>query len=192
MGAHRTAAVLAASALLALGTAACTSNSSAGPAPSASTSPTQQASQSPSPTSTDPSPPVLPAAAKGTGPKAAKAFVRYYFRSVSYAIHTGDTDAMEHLSTARCHSCRAIARDISKVYETGGHVDGGGWFVTATTLLQKTDGRYQLIAGLRLRPETVIDAKGHRDHTAGGKQPFSLTLQRRNGSFKVTGLVRSA
>jgi hypothetical protein len=67
-------------------------------------------SASPSPAAT---PPTLPAAAEGTSPRAAKAFVRHWVATMNYATATGDTAPLLELSSESCASCESAARRIS-------------------------------------------------------------------------------
>ena len=72
---------------------ACSSNPEPAPLPRSST-PVETTSGAPSPVSdptpTPEGPPTLPAAARGKGPRSAKAFVRYYIAALNYAAASGD------------------------------------------------------------------------------------------------------
>ena len=72
----------------------------------------------------------MPAEAEGTSPRAAKAFARHYFDVINYSARTGDTRELRKLGTADCVSCEAIAHNIEKIYNAGGHIESDGWQLT--------------------------------------------------------------
>jgi hypothetical protein len=71
--------------------------------------------------------PTMPAAAMGTGPEAAKAFVRHYLATFSYAARTGDVRPLRVLALRSCASCRHVTDQIAKVYGAGGYARGRGY-----------------------------------------------------------------
>ena len=113
--------------------AGCTSNAEPTPLPEPSPS-----SASPSPSAT---PPSLPPEAEGTSPQAAKAFARHYVDVINYAARTGDTNDLRELGTADCVSCEAIASNIEKIYNAGGHIESESWEVHSIAVLKASDGR---------------------------------------------------
>src|SRR5690349_11029374 len=84
------------------------------PAPSASAS-----------TSATPSAPALPAEAKGTGPAAAKAFVRHYVSLINTASANLDARPLRTSSERGCTACRGIVKLIDDVAAKVGSLDGG-------------------------------------------------------------------
>ena len=90
--------------------------------------PSRPASSSASP-SASPSAvaPTMPAEAKGTGPEAAKAFVKHYLATFSYAARTGDVTHLRLLSAEQCTSCRDVVEQIQHVYASGGYARGKGY-----------------------------------------------------------------
>ncbi|HET7387787.1 MAG TPA: DUF6318 family protein [Nocardioidaceae bacterium] len=158
------------------------------PSSSAPSSPSASASSSPEQTSA----PTLPPEAKGTSAKAAKAFVRYYFTVISFAIKTGDVDHMRQLGADRCKSCTALAASIEKVYAAGGHVESKGWRLTVVSLVPDQP-RSRPIFDLSVvqSPEKVLrEGGGKVEHFPGGKQPMTITLERDNSRWHVIRLVR--
>ena len=69
----------------------------------------------------------MPAAAKGDGRAAAKAFVKYYIDLINYAEVTGDVRPLQRVTTHRCHDCKAIIDAISNTYQRGGWYRTAGW-----------------------------------------------------------------
>ena len=97
--------------------------------------PPETSSASPSP-SASPSvvAPTMPAEAKGTGPGAAKAFVKHYLAVFSYAARTGDVSDLQRLSTNECTSCKDVIDQIRRVYAAGGYARGKGYAAGAMTV----------------------------------------------------------
>jgi hypothetical protein len=95
----------------------------AGPKPS----PLPSTTKSASPTSRAPTPPVMPAEAKGTSAKSAELFARQYVDLINYASQTGNTTALRAASTEECSTCKVVAAEIERPYKKGGHLEGGAW-----------------------------------------------------------------
>lgn len=98
------------------------------PEPEASTSTSATSSPSPSPTG-----PTIPPAAQGTDEASAKAFVRFWFESLSQAMNTGNVAAAKGFSHSRCSSCTALLDAITDVYDSGGRFQTAGWQVELIT-----------------------------------------------------------
>lgn len=122
MALHRLTALALVGALV-LGASGCGDDS---PSPSPRTS---SAAASPTPTSTGPAAPVLPDLATRKDEVGAKAFVKYWFAAVTYAMQTGDADLIETVSTQDCKTCVGLARQIRHLRDEGGYIEGGGWTV---------------------------------------------------------------
>jgi hypothetical protein len=125
MALHRLTALALAGAL-ALGVSACGGETPPETAPS-----TTPATASPSPTATGPAAPVLPELAKREDAVGAKAFVKFYFAAVTYAMKTGDTESLMAVSAKECNTCGNLIQRIDQIYETGGRVEGGRWAAIA-------------------------------------------------------------
>jgi len=76
-------------------------------------------------TSTAPVEPTLPPEAEGKGPKAAEAFVRYYYDTVNYAQQTCDTKHLRSLGAEFCDACIGGADALDAIYRQGGMITGG-------------------------------------------------------------------
>ncbi|MBA2465210.1 MAG: hypothetical protein H0V42_09590, partial [Nocardioidaceae bacterium] len=112
------------------------------PSTSATPRPSPSDTASPSPSAT---PPSLPPEAEGTSPAAAKAFARHYFMAINYAAATGDTVGLRALGTENCVSCDAIASNIEKVYEAGGHIESKGWKLTIVSAVPGQQRAYPIL-----------------------------------------------
>ncbi|MGH3492840.1 MAG: DUF6318 family protein [Sciscionella sp.] len=156
--------------------------------PAPSPPPTPSASSAAPSASPSPVAPTLPAAARGTSPAAAKAFVRYYFATINYAALSGDVSGLRSLSEPGCKSCNAIIKNITKVYGAGGYIQSENWEVRSVIVLQHEKGREVLSVGLFLHREVTIDALGKRKVGPSGRQPLTMRLHTLSHSFKVQGL----
>jgi hypothetical protein len=163
--------------------AGCTSNAEPRPLPEPTASAAVSASPSPAAT-----PPTLPAAAEGTSPRAAKAFARHYFDVVNYAARTGDTKDLRSLAAPGCVSCEAIASNIERIYNAGGHIESDGWTLQQARSLKTTSTRSILTLGVRLESEVVVTGEGDKQHHAGRLQPMTMHLMRDAGGFSVARL----
>lgn len=170
--------------------AACQSSAEPEPLPSVSKSPSPSGSASPS----KPAPPTLPAEAKGSSAKSAKAFVRHYVDAINYASSTGDTGYAENLGSRQCQSCRSVLARIGQVYDAGGKIASHGWKVTILTVLPSQPRSRPIIdAGISLSPQTVVKRKGAKPvHFGGGRLPATFHLAQRRGTWLVMEWERAA
>lgn len=109
-------------AVLCAGVAGC-----GGDASSADPTPTVNASATPTRSATGPAAPVLPELAKRNDAVGAKAFLKYWFAAVTYAMRTGDTAPFMKVSAKDCKTCPGLEKKIKAVYAGGQRIDGGGW-----------------------------------------------------------------
>lgn len=166
----------------------CTSSAEPTPLPE----PTDPTSPSASASAT---PPTLPPEAEGTSPRAAKAFARHYVDLINYAARTGDTQDLRKLGAPGCVSCKAIASNIEKIYNAGGHIESHGWKVTVvSTVPAQPHLRPILDLGVVQSPESVVRAAGQSPTSfPGGKKPMTMYLVRSGPTWQVKriDLVRS-
>lgn len=166
-------------------------NPAAAPVPSAT--PSVSASAVPSSAAPDDAgPPEMPAAARGSGPRAAKAFVRHYIDLVNYAVAQGDTEAISRLGARSCASCSNVIERIEEVYESGGQIEGGGWTLIAVSTNGTTDPQRPIVdVGIRMKPQRVQVRRGARWRKFdGGRMPASFRLVRRSDHWVVEDWVR--
>lgn len=110
--ARRLATALVTGALLLAG---CSSSPSEDePAPTAPASPTD-------------APPTMPELALDDSPAGAEAFVRHYIDVLNHAALTGDTSALEELSSPECSGCDRYVDLFRTTYANGGYFKGGEW-----------------------------------------------------------------
>ena len=178
--AGRFAALVAAGACTAA-LAGCDSNPEPAPLPTESASastPTESSSPTPSVT-----PPTMPAAAKGTSEKSAKAFVRYWVSSLNYAADTGEVENLDSLSAAECEACTGIIDQIQRVHAGGGHYEGDGWRVDAIRAVSgQPKDRPILQVSMLVSEQDVFRGSGSKPrHFEGGRQPMDFRLTRQAG-----------
>lgn len=109
---------------LALGLSGC-GDDSPSPAPT-----TSSVAASPTATASGPAAPALPELAKRNDDVGAKAFVKYWFAAVTYAMRTGDTEPFMAVSSDGCKTCANLSKMIEEIYSKGQRLAGGGWRVT--------------------------------------------------------------
>jgi hypothetical protein len=170
--------------LCALVAAGCQSNPAPPPLESAADSSTPSPTASPAEAA-----PTLPAEAKGTSEAAARAFVRHYIDALNHAAATGNTSQLAALSDPDCASCTSIRRNIDDIYGADGELRGEGWILVGTRALRITRRTATLSMDMRLEPETVIRSAGAEAlHNEGSRQPMTIFLTWRHGSWRVARL----
>lgn len=164
--------------VLAFVAAGCSSDAEPSPMPT----PSSTLSESPAPS---PTPPTMPPEAQGTSPAAAKAFVRHYFDQINYAALTGDTAPLRALSTVDCESCDAIASNVERIYNGGGHIRSNGWRLTLVRFVEAHKSVITLSVGVRMTREKVVDSNGQVDVNGSAKQPMTIQLVNQGREFQV-------
>lgn len=172
---------------------ACSSNPEPGPLPHSST-PVQATTGTPSPAS-DPAPspdgpPTLPAAARGNGPRSAKAFVRYYIATLNFAAQTGETRALRRSSSDSCAACGAIARFIDRTYEESGYIKGHGWKPVSFQVVDAGTSRSLVVdVVVTVSPQVVVAKSGAAPKRYdGGRRLKTFWLSRIRHAWSVDRL----
>ena len=129
----------------------------------------------------------MPAEAKGTTEKSAKAFVRYYVSSVNHAMKTGDTQALLDASARSCESCGAVADNIGGVYADGGRLRGKGWRLTAMKPVASQPQANPIVqTGVFVNQQVKVARTGAKpEHFGGGQQLMTFFLEQRRGTWLV-------
>ena len=79
--------------------------------------------------------PAMPPAADGTGGSAARTFVHFWLKTLNYAIESGDSAAVEAVSSPTCRECGRIVKTIDDIYGRDGRLSGGIWRMTSLRAL---------------------------------------------------------
>jgi hypothetical protein len=134
----------------------------------------------------------MPAEAKGTGTKAAKAFARHYIAAFNFATATGNTKLVRRLSKAHCASCSAMASRIEEVYRQGGHFEGDGWKVLSVKYQPfQPKKRPVLSVGIRVTPQVLVESTGaHPRRFDGGRNLLTIRLVWSASGWKVLEVGR--
>jgi hypothetical protein len=136
----------------------------------------------------------MPAEARGTSKKSAKAFVRYYFVLINNAITTGDTEPLLRYGRDGCQSCSTIAENVDEIYDAGGSIKSLGWGLKGIYAVpQQPRSRPVFDLDVRLSPQEVRPRSGAKvKHYEGGKQPMTIHLSRQKDGWTVTQLDKVA
>ncbi|KRF19738.1 hypothetical protein ASG90_20110 [Nocardioides sp. Soil797] len=159
----RIATATLASLLLLIPLAAC--NDGGSDEPESTASDTSSSTPSTSPSSEDPSPtdtgPTIPPDAQGTDEASAKAFVRFYFETLSDAMESGDTTPLRQLATEKCETCTNLVRLIGGTYRKGGSYETEGWRVAKSLRgPAQPGGRKSLLLKTIQEERVLYDSKG--------------------------------
>ena len=140
--------------------------------------PSRPASSSASP-SASPSAvaPTMPAEAKGTGPEAAKAFVKHYLATFSYAARTGDVRGMRSLAADGCTSCGELTDKIQQVYGAGGSASGRGYEERNLRVTESSSSRVVL--------RGVVTQFAQRSVSSSGASPTNFPRGELKSQFEV-------
>ena len=131
----------------------------------------------------------MPAEAKGTREKSAKAFVRYYIESINFAARTGDTSHLTTLGSSGCVSCEAITGNVEEIYGADGHIETDGWILNRVRTIQADKSSATFSLDVLLQEEVVVKQAGAtEEQNAGGKQPMTMFLDRRGTQWLVSKL----
>jgi hypothetical protein len=130
----------------------------------------------------------MPAEARGTSKKSAKAFARHYVDLVNFAAKTGRTRALADAGASGCESCMAIVENVHSIYARGGHIRGGEWDIDVIRVPQLDEDRAVLDLGLTLKPQVVVSQNGEEKRYSGSKQPMTMFLITDAGRWRVARL----
>lgn len=173
-------------AVLCVGVAGC-----GGDASSADPTPTATASAKPTPSKTGPVAPVLPELAKRNDAVGAKAFLKYWFAAVSYAMKTGDTEPFMAVSAKNCKTCEGLADKIGGIYSKNRRLEGGGWRVIGVEQDPGSKGPFWRLAVKVVQPAQRVVGQ---DGTVVSEDPrdqalFYAGIEWRDG-YSFMGLER--
>lgn len=178
---RRVCAVVATVALMSL-----VSCSDDDPEPQSEPTPTVSASPSASPSASEAAtpkglvPPTLPAAAKGSNDKAARAFARYWIDMVNYAQATGDTASLAELHGGGCSACTGGVDAVEETYSAGKSVAGGSYQIVLINSLDSGHSNVRVVAmNTERSAQTILNQRGTKvGSSPAGDTSFKLYLRR--------------
>ena len=179
-GRHTLAAICGALCLLLAG---------CGGSPEPKPPPKAEPSTSPSPSAT---PPVMPAAAKEKTKAGAEAFVRHYVALLNHAQATGEVDPMRAVESPSCKSCRSVQDDLTKLYGSGGHIEGGAWTLSQVIGVDPTpNGGRNVALVVTFGPQEVVRPEpAPAQHLKGGSLPLTMQLSTDPAGWRVAEWTR--
>lgn len=114
--------------------------------------------------------PTNPQAELPNSPAGARAFVRRWVDLVNEAQASGQTTQLEAASDERCTACSGILKEIRRIYDGGGRIDGGDWRVGKIRELPKDYGAdWGGFAEARTTAQTVNPGEGEPTSFQAGR-----------------------
>lgn len=154
--------------------AGCGGDPEASPDPTATTS---AVSTTPS-TPPTPSAPALPDAAMANTKAGAIAFVRYYVEVINHAQITGELTSLRSLAADGCRPCARIRKELTRIYDAGGHIEGGRWAVLTTIAERSDEGRWLVVVSGRFAPSDLYETSDAQPkHSKGGRVLTNFLVQ---------------
>lgn len=99
--------------------------------------------------------PKMPEAAKKKSKEGLKAFVKYWYATLSYAYETGNLGPLRDVSGPQCGGCQRVEGTISK-WHSGGQWLGGGKLSVVGSVIERSkpaaDGTYQVLTQVNQEP----------------------------------------
>jgi hypothetical protein len=134
----------------------------------------------------------MPAEAKGTGPEAAKAFVKHYLNVLGYAARTGDVTGLKALASPECSVCSLVTGRIEKIYRDGGKISGQGYKVASSRMQTSSANTAVLHIDVLQLPQTAVLAKGKPPtQYPESHLPSVFTLAAAGGAWSLRDWVRA-
>ena len=107
--------------------------------------------------------PTLPAEARGSGPKAAEAFVRHYVDLINHGLDSLNGTPLKAASTSDCQACLYFIEAFDTTKQRAGRYEGGEWTIARLERMPRTaDGDFNIRAWLDIAGGRVIQ-EGPRD-----------------------------
>jgi hypothetical protein len=144
------------------------------PSPSAASTPSATPTPTPTPTykpadaagkAQNVPVPVLPEVAKTETKEGLEAFARYWFQLLSYGYETGDSSAIDAITSSACEQCER-AKEVFTGWHSSGRWLAGGKVETpalSTTFRIAPDGNYQVAIQVSQQPLSYYNADGSLD-----------------------------
>jgi len=108
--------------------------------------------------------PKMPEAAKKKSKEGLKAFVKYWYQTLSYAFETGDMGPLMATSGKGCKGCARIKPVIEEWHTDGKWLIGGELSVVGSVIERfepAADGTYQVVSQVRQQAMEYYEANGN-------------------------------
>lgn len=157
------------------------------PTPTITSSPSASPSASEAVTPKPPVLPTMPAAARGSGDEAARAFARYWIAMVNYAQSTGDTEPLSALHADYCSGCSAGVEQVKKDWSKGKSIVGGRYKILKLNSLESKEPVVHVVAiSTKQGRLKLFGPAGHLINNVNpGLTGFRVYLRRDNGGWVV-------
>lgn len=123
--------------------------------------------------------PTLPDEAKEPTKAGAEAFVEYYWEVVSYAQKSGDVASLKELQTEYCEVCVGGTEAIERIYERGGHIEGGTYDLLDVSASEASgpEGSWFANARVRVGRQVVRGAGSLNETYPAGTDEYGIGLR---------------
>lgn len=152
--------------------------------PAASPPPSPTTSTTATPT-TPSGPPSLPAEARGSGPKAAEAFVRHYVDLINYGLETLDAEPLRAVALKACEQCSRLSTAIRTTAKKGGEYSGGAWTIQT---LQELGNIAQVQAVIQIAPVEIRTSRGATPQSFPAQRVAYTFSLARNSGWRVSSI----
>jgi hypothetical protein len=170
-------AIAVATVVLAFTVGACSGDPEPKFAPPGSSTPAASASSTPA----GQAEPALPRAARGDGESAGRAFVHFWLDTLNYAIESGDSAALQSISSPKCKECGRIVKTIDDIYGRGGHLSGGTWRMRSLRALPVDRGAdWAGYVTAAVSTQKLTEPAGRKDRTYDAGPGFMYTYAARH------------
>jgi len=187
-GVHKLRKAAALLAVCALVVAGCDDDQdAAAPTPSSeSSAPAEPSDPAPS---QRPAEPTLPPEAKGTSPRAAKAFAGYYVEVLDRALTTGLVKQLRSESAPHCSGCSDYIHFIVGIQRAGGRRIGGDWVVDTSRLSARPADGFVVSLVISSSPYSLRKTRTAPTRRYLGDQfSVSLSVDRRGTSWQISDI----
>lgn len=159
--------------------------------PSPTAQPSASSSEpSPTPPTEKPVEPVLPAAATKATEAGARAFITYYWDLINYAQVTGDVKPLKGVSGPNCAGCNAGINSVKKLYEDGGHLEGGEYAVNITKINKiksrdSSNHAFEAQLSTRNKEQIRVNGDGSEEVSKPGSATVVVAVLWSTGSWRL-------
>lgn len=135
---------------------------------------------------------MLPELAKRNDAVGAKAFLRYWFAAVTYAMKTGDTEPFMAVSARECKTCTNLRGEVLAIRDADRRLIGGGWEVVGVEQDPSLEPPYYRFAVKVHQPrQRVVEASGKVVSKSAAQTFMFLVGVQHRDHFELHGVERA-